>query len=100
VVQETREVVRHAPNHRDPDTMQKRGGAMRKSIDETTDPPTLQTCRPTLTAELASRIEAALARVGAFGEVRLVVVKGRVRFIETLRSEEAGRNGDRREALE
>jgi hypothetical protein len=28
-----------------------------------------------------------LCRVGAFGEVRLLVVKGRLRFIEIMRSE-------------
>ncbi len=42
---------------------------------------------PFLTPELTHRLEAALRDVGAFGEVRLVVLKGRVRFIETVRSE-------------
>lgn len=36
------------------------------------------------------RIEQALRRVGDFGEVRLVVVKGRLKFIETTRSESIG----------
>lgn len=40
-----------------------------------------------LTPELRHRLEDALHDVGAFGEVRLVVQKGRVRFIETVRSE-------------
>ena len=47
-----------------------------------------------ITPELAHRLEAALSSVGAFGEVRLVVFKGRVRFIETMRSESVGRRLD------
>ncbi len=34
-----------------------------------------------------SQIDDALKEVGAFGEVRLVVVKGRLRFIQIMRSE-------------
>jgi hypothetical protein len=44
-----------------------------------------------ITPQLAHRLEAALSSVGAFGEVRLVVFKGRVRFIEIMRSESVGR---------
>ncbi|MBI3914320.1 MAG: hypothetical protein HY327_09080 [Chloroflexi bacterium] len=33
------------------------------------------------------KIEEALKKVGAFGEVHLVVEKGRVRFVRTLKSE-------------
>jgi hypothetical protein len=45
-----------------------------------------------VTPQILRRLEAALGSVGAFGEVRLVVLKGRVRFIEVLRSESlAGR---------
>jgi hypothetical protein len=73
---------------------------MRKSIDHATDLPGLQGGRPTLTAELASRIRAALASVGTFGGLRLMVVKGRACFIETLRSEDASGIGGRRELLE
>ncbi len=36
------------------------------------------------------RIEQALARVGDFGEVRLIVVRGQLKFIETLQSENMG----------
>jgi hypothetical protein len=44
-----------------------------------------------ITPQLAHRLEAALSSVGAYGEVRLVVFKGRVRFIEIMRSESVGR---------
>ncbi len=40
-----------------------------------------------LTTQVASQIEDALCKVGDFGEVRLVVVKGRLRFIQIMRSE-------------
>ena len=43
----------------------------------------------TLTPALIQQIEQALAEVGAFGEVRLVKEKGRVRFIKRVTSEEA-----------
>lgn len=43
----------------------------------------------TLTPALIQQIEQALAEVGAFGEVRLVKEKGRVRFVQRLLSEEA-----------
>ena len=43
----------------------------------------------TLTSALIQQIEQALAEVGAFGEVRLVKEKGRVRFIKRVTSEEA-----------
>ena len=33
------------------------------------------------------KIEEALKKVGAFGEVQLVVEKGRIRFVRTLKSE-------------
>jgi hypothetical protein len=42
---------------------------------------------PFMTPHLVQRLEMALGSVGAFGEVRLVVLKGRVRFIEIVRSE-------------
>jgi len=32
-------------------------------------------------------IEAALKKVGAFGEVHLVIERGRIRFVRTIRSE-------------
>jgi hypothetical protein len=41
-----------------------------------------------LTAPVACQIEDALRRVGDFGEVRLVVVKGHLRFIQVMRSED------------
>ena len=44
-----------------------------------------------LTAPVLGQIEEALAEVGDFGEVRLVVVKGRLRFIQIVRSESVGR---------
>ena len=40
-----------------------------------------------LTAHVACQVEKALCNVGDFGEVRLVVVKGRLRFIQIVRSE-------------
>jgi hypothetical protein len=51
--------------------------------------------RPSLLNEhLVSQIDRALRRVGDFGEVRLIVTKGRLRFIETTQSE-AAQDGDR-----
>ena len=46
---------------------------------------------PSLTPPVLCQIEEALTRVGDFGEVRLVVVKGRLRFIQIVRSESVGR---------
>jgi hypothetical protein len=40
-----------------------------------------------LNPETASLIDLALQEVGGFGEVRLLVEKGRLRFIQTTRSE-------------
>ncbi|HBY92707.1 MAG TPA: hypothetical protein DEP84_01895 [Chloroflexi bacterium] len=40
-----------------------------------------------LDADLVGRIDRALTRVGDFGQVRLIVVNGRLRFIEVLQSE-------------
>jgi hypothetical protein len=40
-----------------------------------------------LTPALVRRLEHAVCSVGAFGEVRIIILKGRVRFIEVLRSE-------------
>ena len=37
---------------------------------------------------IVRKIDCALRRVGPYGEVRLIVVKGKVRFIEVLQSEE------------
>jgi hypothetical protein len=47
-----------------------------------------------MTPNLVQRLEAALGSVGAYGEVRLVVLKGRVRFIEIMRSESIGRRAE------
>jgi hypothetical protein len=52
------------------------------------EPPSL------LNEHLISQIDRALRRVGDFGEVRLIVTKGRLRFIETTQSETA-QDGDR-----
>lgn len=41
-----------------------------------------------LTWQTVRRVDEALCQLGSFGEVRLVVVKGRLRFIQTVRSEE------------
>lgn len=41
-----------------------------------------------LRAEEIGRIDAALAEVGDFGEVRLIKAKGKLRFIQKLQSEE------------
>ncbi|GMU26266.1 MAG: hypothetical protein AMXMBFR16_11710 [Candidatus Uhrbacteria bacterium] len=45
-----------------------------------------------LDADLVARIDQALKRVGDFGQVRLIVVKGRLRFIEVLQSESVDSN--------
>jgi hypothetical protein len=47
-----------------------------------------------MTPHLVQRLETALGSVGAFGEVRLVVLKGRVRFIEIVRSESIERRAE------
>ena len=49
-----------------------------------------------MTSDLISRTEVALDSVGAFGEVRLIIEKGRVRFIEAVRSENVDRYPDTR----
>jgi hypothetical protein len=41
-----------------------------------------------LTRQTVRRVDEALCRLGPYGEVRLVVMKGRLRFIQTVRSEE------------
>ncbi len=41
-----------------------------------------------LTRQTARRVDEALSRLGPYGEVRLIVVRGRLRFIQTMRSEE------------
>ena len=41
-----------------------------------------------LKAHQISQIDRALGKVGAFGEVRLVVVKGRLRFIQVMQSQD------------
>jgi hypothetical protein len=53
-----------------------------------------------LTPQLAGRLETALCSVGAYGEVRLVVFKGRVRFIEIMRSECVGQRSGPKESDE
>jgi len=50
-----------------------------------------------MTPQLVHRLETALSSVGAYGEVRLVVLKGRVRFIEIMRSECVGRRAEAEE---
>jgi hypothetical protein len=40
-----------------------------------------------LDQQLLGKIDAALCEVDQFGEVRLIVVKGKLRFIQILRSE-------------
>lgn len=46
-----------------------------------------------LTRQTVRRVDEALCRLGPYGEVRLVVVKGRLRFIQTVRSEEVSAAG-------
>ncbi len=46
-----------------------------------------------LTRQTAHRVDDALCRLGPYGEVRLVVMKGRLRFIQTVRSEEVAAVG-------
>ena len=53
-----------------------------------------------MTPHLVRRLEAALGSVGPFGEVRLVVHKGRVRFIEIVRSESFGKHPESEELEE
>ena len=50
-----------------------------------------------MTPDLVRRTEAALGSVGTFGEVRLIVEKGRVRFIQVVHSESLDRNPDTQE---
>jgi hypothetical protein len=44
---------------------------------------------PALTAQQVQQINRALAEVGDYGEVRLIVEKGRLRFVQRVTSEEA-----------
>jgi len=44
---------------------------------------------PILTAQQAQQINRALAEIGEYGEVRLIVEKGRLRFVQRVTSEEA-----------
>ena len=67
------------------------------SLQSTSQNPSLKDTAPqlpallsVLTAEQICRVDDALARVGAYGEVRLVVQRGRLRFIQILRSEDVG----------
>ena len=53
-----------------------------------------------LTLALVRRLEDAVCSVGAFGEVRIIILKGRVRFIEVLRSESVDGRVEAREFLE
>jgi hypothetical protein len=46
-----------------------------------------------LTPEQVRQVDEALASVGAFGEVRLVKVKGKLRFIQRLESRDLLRRG-------
>jgi hypothetical protein len=46
-----------------------------------------------LTPEQVRQVDHALASVGAFGEVRLVKVKGKLRFIQRLESQDLLRRG-------
>jgi len=46
-----------------------------------------------LTRQTVRRVDEALGRIGPYGEVRLIVIKGRLRFIQTVRSEEVAAPG-------
>jgi hypothetical protein len=50
---------------------------------------------PALTAEHRQQIERALAEIGDYGEVRLIIEKGRLKFIQRVTSEEAASPGPR-----
>jgi hypothetical protein len=52
-----------------------------------------------LTPPVIAQIDRALRRVGEYGEVRLVVAKGRLRFVETMQSEPAGEDDRQRERV-
>jgi len=58
----------------------------------TTKPISLPADRPLKSLSLGQvhAIDEALAAVGAFGEVRLLKSRGKLRFIQTVRSEDAG----------
>ncbi len=45
-----------------------------------------------LSPSVVRKIDCALRRVGQYGEVRLVVQKGKVRFIQVLQSEDVREN--------
>jgi len=51
---------------------------------------TLEAPLEVLNPNLVRQVDHALAEVGAFGEVRLIVAKGQLRFIQTMQSERAG----------
>ncbi len=57
-------------------------------------PMPLQRSLKHLSARQIYAIDEALSAIGAFGEVRLVKNRGRLRFIQTVRSEDLGASED------
>ena len=71
---------------------------MNPSVDLPTRPKDTADRTRFMTPDLVRRTEAALGSVGAFGEVRLIVEKGRVRFIQVVHSESLDRHPDTQES--
>ncbi len=67
--------------------LQRRPSLAPNSSSDTPGESTLKEPLTFLKPHQISQIDDALKEVGAFGEVRLVVVKGRLRFIQIMRSE-------------
>ena len=62
-----------------------------RDISDRNDQSLLPETLANLTPEQVREVDRALSAVGAFGEVRLIKVKGRVRFIEQLKSRDLWR---------
>ncbi len=58
---------------------------------------TLKSPLEVLNPSLVLQVDRALAKVGAFGEVRLVVAKGQLRFIQMMHSERVGQTTTKQE---
>ncbi len=58
---------------------------------------TLESPLEILDPNLVHQVDHALTEVGAFGEVRLIVAKGQLRFIQMMQSERVGQTTTKQE---
>ena len=62
------------------------------TVEKAAERSPLQQSLTMLTPEQVLEVDRALASIGPFGEVRLVKIKGRLRFIQQLESHDLSRN--------